>query len=72
LIVGARMKGRNDEAAMIGWHTRNLHYVKKLPDLAKYLEPPPSPERKRETGNAATLAMFKRHAKKKGTRDGTR
>jgi hypothetical protein len=60
------MKGRHDEAAMIGWHTRNLHYVKKLPDLAKYLEPPPSPERKRETGNAAALAMFKRHAKKKG------
>jgi hypothetical protein len=59
------MKGRHDEAAMIGWHTRNLHYVKNLPDLAKYLEPPPSPERKRETGNAAALAMFKRHAKKR-------
>lgn len=62
------MKGRHDEAAMIGWHTRNLHYVKTLDPLAKYLEPPPSPERKIEVGNAAVLAMMKRHAKKKGKR----
>jgi hypothetical protein len=59
------MKGRGDMAGMIGWHTRNLHYVKKLDPLAKYLEPPPSPERKREAGNAAVLGMFKRHAKKR-------
>jgi hypothetical protein len=64
------MKGRHDEAAMIGWHTRNLHYVKKLDPLAKYLEPPPSPERKREAGNKAVLTMFKRHAKKKGAGSG--
>jgi hypothetical protein len=55
---------------MIGWHTRNLHYVKKLDPLAKYLEPPPSPERKREAGNKAVLTMFKRHAKKKGAGSG--
>jgi hypothetical protein len=60
------MKGRGDLAGMIGWHTRNLLHVKKLDPLAKYLEPPPSPERKREAGNAAVLGMFQRHAKKKG------
>lgn len=65
------MKARFDDALMIGWTVRNLAHVKQLKPLSKYLEPAPTPERKREDGNAAVLAMFKR-AKKKGARDGTR
>lgn len=58
------MKARQEQALMVGWHARNFHYVKDLKPLGKYLEPAPSPERRREDGNRALLTMFKRHAKK--------
>jgi hypothetical protein len=69
------MKGAYDIAGAIGWHARNLHYVKKLPQLSEYLKHAPTPERKREQGARDVLTLFKRaHAKqkKKGTKDGAR
>jgi hypothetical protein len=61
------MKAAGEQALMIGWHARNLHYVDKLKPLGHYLTPPPPPAQKRDTDAQAVLAMFKRHAKKKGT-----
>lgn len=55
---------------MIGWHARNLHYVKNLKQLDHYLKPAPPPEQKRDQGARAVVAMFKRfeaNQKKKGT-----
>lgn len=43
---------------MIGWHSRNLHYVKKLPPLGEYLTPAPTGKDKREAGSRKALALF--------------
>jgi hypothetical protein len=40
--VGARLKATTEQALAIGWHTRNLHYVKNLKPIDKYLKPPPA------------------------------
>lgn len=48
---------------MIGWHGRNLHYVKDLKLPEHYLRPELTPEQKREQGARDVLAMMKRAAK---------
>lgn len=54
------MKASGDLSKMIGWHTRNLHYVKKLPEMADYLKPPAKPDDLREQGARAVKRMFDR------------
>ncbi|MBX7459558.1 hypothetical protein [Qipengyuania huizhouensis] len=58
------MKAKGDMAGMIGWHTRNLHYQKKLPDLAKYLTP--KKPKTAESGARDVKRMFDRMIAKQG------
>lgn len=71
MIVGARLKATHQQALLIGWHARNLHYVKDLKPIGHYLRPAQSPDQKREQGARDVLAMMKRAAKK-GKTDGAR
>jgi hypothetical protein len=66
------LKATDEQAFSFGWHARNLHYVKNLKPLEHYLKPAPPPAQKRDQDARAVVAMFKRHAKKKGANDGTR
>jgi hypothetical protein len=72
LIVGARLKSRGDLAGMIGWHSRNLHHVKKLPDLSEYLTPAPPADKQAEIGARAAKHMFSRMIKKQEAKHGDR
>lgn len=52
------MKASGEQAATIAWHSRNLIYVKKLPDLAKYLTP--KKPKTAESGARDVKRMFDR------------
>ena len=63
------MKAADQRALSVGWHTRNLHYVRHLKPLTEYLKPP----RSARDGAMSVLAMFRRWAKRtKEADDGVR
>ena len=65
LVVGARLKARNDQALSIGWYGAALDRQKTLKPLAEMLAP-------RRSGNARALEMFRRLAARsdQGTANG--
>jgi hypothetical protein len=66
------MKARNDAETSIGWQVeRFAREGKKLKSLHKYLEPVPSPERKRDKGTRDVKRMFDKLIRKQEAERGT-
>ena len=59
----ARLKAQGDLATMVGWHVRNLKFVRNLKSLPEYLKPPPTPEGRREQGARDVKRMLDRMIK---------
>lgn len=72
LIVGARLTAEKRQALAIGWHARNLHYVKELKPLEHYLKPAATPEQKRDKDARAVARMLDGMIRKQEATNGTR
>ena len=73
MIVGARMKARNEGEIAIGWQVeRFAREGKKMKPLGKYLEPEPSLQQRQEQGSRDVMRMLDRMVAKQEAQDGTR
>lgn len=67
--MGARLKASTERALAIGWHTRNLHYVKNLQPIDKYLKPATT-KASGDAGARAAKQMLQRMMKKQEAQHG--